>query len=101
MADLLTIVRQEIYKYGQASLNARVFPILDDERHFYAVTSLPYPERQWPMGVMVMARVVDDQVIIEEDRTDHPLVDALIQAGIPRSQIILAYAGEASPVASA
>jgi hypothetical protein len=26
-----------------------------------------------------------------------PLIDALVQAGIPRAQIILAYAGENAP----
>jgi KaiC/GvpD/RAD55 family RecA-like ATPase len=36
-------------------------------------------------------------VIIEEDRTDRPLVDELIAAGIPRERIVLAYIGEAPP----
>jgi hypothetical protein len=43
-----------------------------------------------------MARVVGDKIIIEEDRSfDKPLHEALMgNAGIPREQIILAYAGE-------
>jgi len=41
-----------------------------------------------------MARGENDKVVIEEDLTDKPLVDALIQAGIPREQIVLAYAGD-------
>jgi hypothetical protein len=43
-----------------------------------------YPERKRPAGVVVMARVVGDWVIIEEDRIDRPLVNSLLQAGIPR-----------------
>ncbi len=46
---------------------------------------------------MVMARVEGDKVIIEEDLTDRPLVDALLQAGIAREQIVLAYAGDPIP----
>jgi hypothetical protein len=37
---------------------------------------------------------VNDQIIIERDINNKPLVDALVQNGIPREQIILAYAGE-------
>ncbi len=44
--------------------------------------------------MVVLARVVGDYVIVEEDLTDRPLVDRLVAAGIPREKIILAYAGE-------
>jgi hypothetical protein len=37
------------------------------------------------------------QIVIEMDDSNKPLVDALLQAGIPRSKIILAYAGEPVP----
>lgn len=47
--------------------------------------------------VVVLARVVGDKVVIEEDTTHKKLIDALLQRGIPRSQIILAYAGEPMP----
>ena len=42
----------------------------------------------------ILARIAGDKIIIEDDKTNKPLVDALIQAGVPREQIILAYAGE-------
>lgn len=47
--------------------------------------------------IVVLARVVDDLVIIEVDNTNKPLIDALEQRGVPRSQIVLAYAGEPVP----
>lgn len=46
---------------------------------------------------MVLARIVGDKVVIEEDAADKKLIDALLQRGIPRSQIILAYSGEPIP----
>jgi hypothetical protein len=36
-------------------------------------------------------------VVIERDQNDKLVVDALLQAGVPRSQIVLAYAGEHVP----
>jgi len=45
----------------------------------------------------LIVRIIRNDVIIERDDNDPPLVDALRQAGVPRSQIILAYAGEPAP----
>jgi hypothetical protein len=42
----------------------------------------------------LVVRLIGEKVIIERDVNDKPLVDALLQAGIPRGQIVLAYAGE-------
>jgi hypothetical protein len=48
--------------------------------------------------IVVLARMVGDHVVIEEDRTDKPLVDALmINGGVPREKIILVYNGEKLP----
>jgi hypothetical protein len=99
MDQLIQIVRQEVRKYASSGegANARLFPVLDDEYKTYSVIAVDYPTRTHEASlVVVLARVVDDKVIIEEDTTDKPLVDALMQKGIPREKIILAYAGEAT-----
>jgi hypothetical protein len=45
----------------------------------------------------LVARLSGDKIVVEHDVNDKPLVDALMQAGISRNQIILAYMGETSP----
>jgi hypothetical protein len=52
-------------------------------------------------GSALFARIIDETIIIESDNTNKPLVDALMDAGVPRTQIILAYAGEAYMAAKA
>jgi hypothetical protein len=42
----------------------------------------------------LLVRIVNGQVIILRDQNNKPLVEALMQAGVPREQIVLAYAGE-------
>jgi sulfur carrier protein ThiS len=44
-----------------------------------------------------MARIVADKIVIEADNMDKPLLDALLQRGIPREQILLAYNGDIIP----
>jgi sulfur carrier protein ThiS len=99
MAGLVDIVREEVRKYaaGGRGLNLRLFFVGDELNHIYNVLDVEYPVRHDVAGIVVFARIVGDQVIIEEDTTDKPLVDALMQQGIPREQIVLAYQGEPVP----
>lgn len=95
---LADVTRQEVEKYAVASDDSRLYPILDDKHKTYAVNVIPFHEQHRPAWVGIMARVVGDYVVIEEDRTDKPLVDALmINGGVPRDKIILAYKGEKLP----
>lgn len=67
---------------------------MDDEYLTYAVAAVDSPVRDYPSSLVVFARLVKGTIVIEEDATDKPLLDALLQRGVPRNQIILAYAGE-------
>jgi hypothetical protein len=94
MAQLAEVVKREVERYAAPSFNSQNFAALDDERKIYVVMSvmdITTPDRAVPV---VMARLNGDKVIIDADNTNKPLVDALMQAGIPREQIILAYEGE-------
>ena len=98
------IVRREVRKYAAngEGANTLLFPLLDEKYKTYGVLATDYPQRsQSALFVVVMARVIDDTVIIEEDTTERPLVDALVAKGIPRAKIILAYAGETTNVYAA
>jgi hypothetical protein len=95
---LSQIVRREVQLYLANSDTSKFYSFLDDAQKLYAVVSVPHLPRPWPSRVVVMAQVVGDKVIIIEDNTDKPLVDALmVNGGVPREKIILAYAGEAVP----
>ena len=43
---------------------------------------------------VLVARLDYDRVIIEQDRHDKPLAEALAARGVPPAQIVLAYQGE-------
>jgi hypothetical protein len=88
--------KNDIGKYAGSGRGAglRLFSIMDDEQKHYAVIAIDVPRSHRAAGVVILARVVEQGVIIEEDRTDKPLVDALLQRGIPRGQVMLAYQGE-------
>lgn len=100
MGHLVTILRQEVRKYASngRGVGLSLYPILDDEQQQYIVVAIE-DERDMPYteGIVVFARMQNNHIIIEVDNTDKQLVDALLQQGIPREQITLAYRGEPLP----
>lgn len=95
LPNLETVVRQEVAKYAAYSFTSKLCTLTDETQHLYAVVSVPNPTRAWPSKVIVMAQVIEDKVVIIEDVTDKPLVDALmVNAGIQRNKIVLTYRGE-------
>ncbi len=92
MASLASIVKEVVFSYASGGLNLRTFALSNEEQGVYGVNVIDWPERHRSAGVIVLARIEGEQVIIEEDLTDRPLVDALVTAGIPREQIVVKYA---------
>jgi hypothetical protein len=91
-----SLLKREVNLYVGYSPDAIIYPVLDDERQTYAVIHVPNDPKSDERYVINMAHLVDDKIVIDEDRVlDKPLYEALIwNAGIPRSRIILAYVGE-------
>ena len=92
MASLASIVKEVVFSYASSGLNLRTFALSNEEQGVYGVNIVDWPERHRAAGVVVLARVEGEQVVIEEDLTDRPPVDALVAVGIPRERIILKYA---------
>lgn len=101
--NLDRIVSREVELYAGETHEAQIYPVLDDTSRTYAVVLVPEKSDLRPAWVLLMARVVGDRVLILEDTAlDKPLVDALmVNGGIPREKIVLAYKGEKMPAALA
>lgn len=89
------ITRREVSLYAATCDTATFYPVLDDEHHTYSVIVVENDRSMDnPIWVFVMARVMGDEIIIDADTDDKPLLDALmVNGGIPREQIVLAYQG--------
>lgn len=97
MDTLKQIVREVVAGYAGKALNGYSYLTQSDEGDVYTVVDIARVKQQHISGVSLVVRIVNDKVIVERDQNDKPLVDALMQAGIPREMIILAYAGENVP----
>jgi hypothetical protein len=94
MDRILAILKQTLEGYTGKALNGYSYLTSSSDEHLFTVVSLGYLPKQRIVDTGLIVRIVGDRIVIEHDVNDKPLVDALVQAGIPREQIILAYAGE-------
>ncbi|KAB2854538.1 MAG: XisI protein [Anaerolineae bacterium] len=97
MGHLSHVVKREMKSYAGSDTHTKLYAILDDAAQIYTVNVVDNSPQRRPARVVVMARTVDDHIVIEAVTTDRPLVRRLVEAGIPREKIILAYTGESLP----
>jgi hypothetical protein len=97
MDTLRAVVIAELEKYAGKAYNG--FSYLDsnsDQTHF-VITSVAQIKDRRVVNTALIVQLVNDVVVIDRDNFDKSLVEALLQAGVPRSQIVLAYLGENVP----
>jgi hypothetical protein len=100
--DFVGVVQREVEDYARGEgWRSEIYAVSDTARQTYSVVVVPDLPRPFPARIIVMARIVGDYVVIDEDTTDRPLYKELIRAGIPQEKIICLYAGETLPEATA
>lgn len=100
MDRLVSILIESMRGYAKPSLNGgKSYLTIDAENQVYVVADIgSYPPgNKYYADAGLIAHIENGFIVIDLDMNDKMLVDALIQNGIPRSQIILAYAGERVP----
>lgn len=97
LKEKIPVIEAEIAAYTKPGFNDWGYLTRTDDGLLYAVVMISIQNGKRHTTMNLIVRFENDLVIIELDMNSKPLVDALVQAGVPRDQIILAYAGEPIP----
>lgn len=97
MDTITTIVEREMAGYARHGLNGYSYLISDRDHQAYTVISIGYVDNKRLASADLIVRIIGEQVIVDHDDNYPPLVETLIDVGLSRDQIILAYAGEPVP----
>jgi hypothetical protein len=100
MATLKQTVLKVVSEYAKDGLNCTSYLTQNDDGSLLTVVDIEDSPKVHDMDVSLVVRLVGEKIVIERDLNNKPAVDALIQAGISRKNIVLAYAGEAVPEAA-
>ncbi len=96
MDALQHTLKEVMASYAGKALNGESWLTEGAEGRLFTVVSVGEIQGKQLVETGLIARVVDEHIVIDHDANSKPLVDALLQAGLPRQQIVLAYAGETS-----
>ena len=90
------MVAEVVATYERPSPMATMHYVHDAQKRIDLVLVIPN-DRAIEPHIVVMTRLQGDQVIVEADSTDHPLDEALIESGIPRHQVVVAWREHTTP----
>jgi len=74
------------YAYGDIQNEA----VFDEENARYLVMSQGWDERR-VHGCLIHVEIIDGKIWIQRDGTEDGIADELVEAGIPRSRIVLGF----------
>ncbi len=100
MASLKEIVLEVMSGYAVKGLNGYSVLTSTPDHRFLTIVSIANVKGQRLTTTSMIVHLEHNAVIIEHDINNKPLVDALVEAGVSRKKIILAYAGEPVPEAA-
>ncbi len=97
MDALTKTVHDVVMGYARKGLNSQSHFTHNDDNTIFSVVTVTADNMSF---VSLLVRISNSIVIVEQDQNDKAFVDALLQAGVPRESIRLAYRGEPIPAAA-
>lgn len=94
---LTAILKETIIRYAKPAFNGYTFLTSNPDETRFVITGIGHIQKIRIVNAAIVVQIVENIVVIEQDINDKPLVDDLLDAGVPRSQIVLAYIGETMP----
>ena len=95
MDNMKDTFRKVIGGYAGKALNGYSYLTTSPDETVFTVIAVGKIRGERFVNVGLVVRLIGERIVVERDVNEKPLVDALMQAGIPQSQIVLAYGGEA------
>jgi hypothetical protein len=65
--------------------------VADENHDQYLLFNLGWAERRRVRIVRIFLRILNDKIWIEEDLTEDGIADSLLEAGVPKEDIVLAF----------
>ncbi len=90
-STLKSILLEEMQGYAGEGLNAHSLLTQNELEQTYAVIDYADVRGKQIVSTVLVARIVGEQIVIDVDRNNKMLVDALLARGIPEEQIVRAY----------
>jgi len=88
------IARRIVIEYASHKLSHGEItsePIIDPERDHYEVMQVGWDRRRRVHSSVIHLDIINGKIWIQHDSTDWPVADALLEAGVPKEDIVLGF----------
>jgi hypothetical protein len=79
------------YVYGSASPDVETLFICDENQDCYVLMDVGWRDKQHVCNTILLTRIKDGKIRIEEDWTEEGIATDLLRAGVPKEDIVLAF----------
>lgn len=90
-AMLIKKILQEDAQYKPSHGEIEPLLVFDDEHRNYQLLYVGWDRRRRVHGAIYHLRLQNGKVYIEEDTSNEPIAESLLEAGIPKEDIVLAF----------
>lgn len=80
----------ELLKHGQKE-GVETFVVIDEERDHYLLHTVGWADRKHVWNTTIYVRMYNNKFYIEVDGTEHGIATDLLEAGVPKEDIVLAF----------
>jgi len=94
MDRLKRVLLETLESYIGEAINGYSYLTESRDGDAFTIVSVGQIQDKRIVDAGLIVRIQGERIIIERDVNNKHLVDALLQANLPRDQIVLAYAGE-------
>lgn len=89
--EIVVYLIEQYGKYTPANGVIKTEKIIDRESDHYEVLHVGWQGEHRVHGSAIHLDIIDGKVWIQYDGTNRPVADALLEAGVPREDIVLAF----------
>jgi hypothetical protein len=100
MDFLRETLERVLASYAGEMLNGYSYLTANTDQTLFAIVDVARIGNQPLVETSLVVRLEGNTIVIERDVNSKPLIDALLECGISRSQIVLASGGESTPAAA-
>src|SRR5262249_22794433 len=97
MDTMKDILKRTLESYTGEGLNGYSYLTSSADEQVFTSVCVGYLDGKQFVFADLIVRIIADKIVIDHDANSDPVYEELLEVGFPRSQIILAYAGEPAP----
>src|SRR5690242_13125316 len=85
------ICKSPYYVYGSTGPEVETLFFCDEAQHCYHLLDLGWRGKERVNNTILLVRIKNEKIWIEEDWTEEGITDELLRSGVPKEDIVLAF----------